>query len=143
MAHKKKSSGPAAVASAPDAAVRKLLKKQEALVAELTEQVRKQRAKLKKAATEREELEARIEKHKARAKAAKRKYQAIKDHPVDAPSPVEKGGKAGPDTPVPVATTAEGPDASWTVARLRAEARARRVTGYSRLTKAELLDALT
>lgn len=37
------------------------------------------------------------------------------------------------------APRAAGPDESWTVARLRAEAKARGLTGYSRKTKAELL----
>jgi hypothetical protein len=35
-----------------------------------------------------------------------------------------------------------GPDDSWTVTRLRAEARARGVSGYSRKTKVQLLDDL-
>ena len=38
--------------------------------------------------------------------------------------------------------SASGPDASWTVAELRAEAKRRGVTGYSRKTKSQLLAAL-
>lgn len=49
---------------------------------------------------------------------------------------------ATPATPAATATTA-GPDASWTVARLRAEARERGLTGLSGKPKAELLKALT
>jgi lysophospholipase len=40
------------------------------------------------------------------------------------------------------APTAPGPDDSWTVADLRAEAKRRGMTGYSRKTKAELLAEL-
>jgi len=36
----------------------------------------------------------------------------------------------------------EQPDATWTVVRLRAEARARGLTGATRKSKAQLLDAL-
>jgi hypothetical protein len=38
--------------------------------------------------------------------------------------------------------SASGPNASWTVAELRAEAKRRGVTGYSRKTKSQLLAAL-
>jgi lysophospholipase len=41
--------------------------------------------------------------------------------------------------PPPVRATASSPDSTWTVARLRAEARSRGVTGYSRKTKVQLL----
>jgi len=126
-----------------DPAVVKLLKKQEALVAELTAQLKKQGKKLKRSEADRADLERRVEKHKARAKAAKRKYQAIKDHEIVRPVP-----NLGPDSPLPDQTaagpdeTAMEPDESWTVTRLRAEARARGVVGYSRLTKAQILQAL-
>jgi lysophospholipase len=57
---------------------------------------------------------------------------------------------AVPDPPAPAAetatTTGSGaaatPDESWTVAALRAEARSRGITGYSRKSKAELLAVL-
>jgi lysophospholipase len=45
--------------------------------------------------------------------------------------------KAPAPEPGPSATT--GPDDSWTVADLRAEAKKRGMTGYSRKTKSELL----
>jgi hypothetical protein len=50
-----------------------------------------------------------------------------------------------PDTPAatsPALGPAVGPDDSWTVAQLRAEARTRGLAGLSRKTKAELLAAL-
>ena len=47
---------------------------------------------------------------------------------------------AATPTPAPTPTgRATGPDDSWTVTRLRAEARARGVVGYSRKTKAQLI----
>jgi hypothetical protein len=40
------------------------------------------------------------------------------------------------------ATASAGPNDTWTVAALRAEARKQKVTGYSRLSKTALLDKL-
>jgi len=124
-----------------DPALVKLIKKQEALVLDLTAQLKKQGKKLKRSEAAREDLERRVEKHKTRAKAAKRKYQAIKDHQEPRPVP-----KIGPDSPLPTTDTVPeentAPDDSWTVARLRTEARSRGLAGYSRLTKAQLLEAL-
>jgi lysophospholipase len=44
--------------------------------------------------------------------------------------------------PAAASSTASAPDDSWTVADLRAEAKKRGLTGYSRKTKAELLTEL-
>lgn len=46
-------------------------------------------------------------------------------------------------TRAPEAAAPSGPDDSWTVARLRVEARSRGLEGYSRKTKQQLLDALS
>jgi peptidoglycan hydrolase CwlO-like protein len=48
---------------------------------------------------------------------------------------------AVPDAGTPAAPSST-PDETWTVTRLRAEARARGVAGYSRRTKLQLLDDL-
>ena len=66
---------------------------------------------------------------KATASAAK-----WKDRAKAAPSAPAR--RPGPRT---TPETAAGPDESWTVTRLRAEARARGIAGYSRKTKAQLL----
>ena len=48
-----------------------------------------------------------------------------------------------PAEPLPLGTSTDfSPDDSWTVTQLRAEARARGLTGLSRKTKAELLATL-
>jgi hypothetical protein len=46
-------------------------------------------------------------------------------------------------TPGATTEATPGPDASWTVAQLRAEARRRGLTGLSNKPKSELLEALT
>jgi lysophospholipase len=48
-----------------------------------------------------------------------------------------------PDAPAAASAAPSGPDESWTVADLRAEARKRGLTGYSRKSKAELLAELS
>ena len=70
---------------------------------------------------------------KATASAAKWKdrAKAVPSAPARRPAP-----RTAPET-------AARPDESWTVTRLRAEARARGVAGYSRKTKAQLLADLT
>ena len=134
-----KKSAPKKSASAKSAAKKvstKAGKKQDALVADLKKQVKrlekerdalsdkldKQKSKVKKAATKAREAAA------ATAEAA---VAFVEGHtPIDVPEPIEK------------ALAAPGPDASWTVTKLRSEARGRGVAGYSRMTKAQLLSAL-
>lgn len=71
---------------------------------------------------------------------------AAEDSPVEQAPPAKDAAqatKAPPADPAPAAAPASGPDDSWTVAALRAEARSRGLTGYSNKSKAELLAALT
>lgn len=62
-----------------------------------------------------------------------------------------RGARSGGSSPTPVMTPPDavtpsdavaGPDESWTVADLRAEAKRRGLTGYSRKTRAQLLAEL-
>lgn len=62
--------------------------------------------------------------------------------PDEVAPPVEVVEVDTPGESAPAAAPAAGPDDSWTVTALRAEARKRGVAGYSRKTKAELLVAL-
>lgn len=114
----------------------------DALVDDLSKQVKKLSKQLKVVEQERDALAAKISKQKAKAKATvravekklrkelKKTQAAVRDHvPAPAPEPAAEAVSSGPDD-------------SWTVARLRAEARAQHVTGYSRMTKSQLLVAL-
>jgi len=66
--------------------------------------------------------------------------------PVTDPTPFAVPALALPATPSPSPTTGATPilvpNESWTVTALRARARALAIPGYSRMTKAELLDRL-
>ncbi|QWZ10087.1 hypothetical protein KRR39_10320 [Nocardioides panacis] len=59
------------------------------------------------------------------------------------PAPIEvASARPGQVASVDAAPGAKGPDGTWTVAELRAEARRRGIPGLSRKSKAELLAAL-
>jgi hypothetical protein len=75
---------------------------------------------------------------------AKERLPAATDVTAKAKAAVAKRGSRGKGSrPTPVmAPPGASPDDSWTVADLRAEAKRRRLTGYSRMTKAELLALL-
>lgn len=136
-------------------------KKQDALVTELKKQVKKLANQVKALEKERDALDKQLAKQRAKAKdaiaaaeknakkaiaKARATYSSqsskavtfIEDHsPIDVPDVIEKA--LGADAPAASA----GPDGSWTVTRLRAEARAQKVPGYSRMTKPQLLSALS
>jgi hypothetical protein len=97
------------------------------------------------------------EKDRAKKAAKKAKVQSKKDiakakkaagNQVDsAKAATKKIKKSGPKSVAEVvaavaATGSTKPDASWTIAALRARARETGVTGYSRLSKAALLERL-
>jgi lysophospholipase len=77
---------------------------------------------------------------KAEGSVTKWKDRAKKPVPAMAPAASAPAPTSATSAPAPV--KANDPDDSWTVADLRAEARRRGVTGYSRKTKAELIHAL-
>jgi peptidoglycan hydrolase CwlO-like protein len=116
------------------------------------------RGQLTKAQTKLAKAEDRVKRWKEEAAAARtaasrsdaraEKLQKKLDRATDAIQPtkaVEPTAAAAAGVPTDQPTTAEGltpPDESWTVAELRAEARARGLTGISNMPKAQLLDAL-
>lgn len=63
--------------------------------------------------------------------------------PDEVAPPVEVVEVETPVESAPSAASKAGPDDSWTVTALRAEARARGIAGYSRKSKAELIAALS
>ena len=80
---------------------------------------------------------ARLEKKLAEARRTASPTSGTRD---ELPSPTEV---VAPETPDSADQLTPTPDASWTVVRLRAEARARGMSGMSGKPKAELLAALT
>lgn len=110
------------------------------------ERLRSKAARLEETATE---LEAQVKKLKKRnkrlektARPAERQKSAVTKEPSIVPEaatpPLATVDPSLADTSQPAA----GPDASWTVVQLRAEARSRGLTGLSGKSKAQLLDAL-
>jgi hypothetical protein len=94
---------------------------------ELKAQAKKLRAQLAAAEKSAEKWKARAKDHRSVAVGAKAELAAVRRR-------LEKA-----ETPAKASST---PDDSWNVTRLRAEARSRGVAGYSRKTRAELLDEL-
>ena len=88
------------------------------------------------------ELQAQV-KHlkKSNKRLAKPSPPAEQRQPVTRHEPAAMSAESPGSNPVATPAVA-GPDGSWTVARLREEARACGLTGLSRMTKAELLAAL-
>jgi hypothetical protein len=93
---------------------------------ELKAQAKKLRAQLAAAEKSAEKWKAKAKDHRSVAVGAKAELAAVRRR-------LEKAET----TETPAASTA--PDDSWTVTRLRAEARSRGVAGYSRKTKEQLL----
>lgn len=109
--------------------------KKDALIDDLSIQVTKLAKQVKAAEKERDALRQKLDKQKSRAQEALRAVQ----------KKARKELKRARSTVEPtVASTVErdGPDETWTVTRLRAEARTRGVAGYSRMTKAQLITVL-
>jgi hypothetical protein len=96
---------------------------------ELKAQAKKLRAQLAAAEKSAEKWKAKAKDHRSVAVGAKAELAAVRRR-------MEKTETAAtPETPA--ASTA--PDDSWTVTRLRAEARSRGIAGYSRKSKEQLL----
>jgi chromosome segregation ATPase len=99
------------------------------------------KAKLKKARARRDRAERSAEKWKTKAKQRRTEVEALEAELSGVSLRLAQAEAATP----PKASKPErgtAPDESWTVTRLRAEARTRGVPGYSRQSKAQLLAAL-
>lgn len=113
-----------------------------AQLATLRRTVEKLEAKVEKLEAKRAKAQAKSERWKTEARQERTKVAKLeaklrrtrRDAPVDHVPPALQG-----DLPVEDPTV---PDASWTVAQLRAVAREKQVVGASRMTKSALLDAL-
>ena len=96
------------------------------------------KAKAKRFEADAKEADAKAE--RSAAKAAKR-HKLVKKLREDLRS--HSNAPEATAGPAPASTGSAQPDESWTVTRLRATAREASLPRYSRMTKAELVDALT
>ena len=113
--------------------------------------VKELKSTVKQLRTSLEQAEAKVAKWKAAAKQYEAAAVGATKQLAKTTKALEKARRAPvaatkPAAPTPVAPTptagSDLPDESWTVTRLRATARARGVAGYSRMSKADLIDAL-
>lgn len=113
--------------------------KTDALVDDLSKQVKKLSKQVKVAEKQRDALLKQLDEQVAKAKEAVRAVEK------EARKLMGKAQSAVAPATQKVADTVgakSSVDDSWTVTRLRAEARSQNVTGYSRMTKAQLISAL-
>ena len=118
-------------------------KKHHRKIKKLRTRLEKAEASKAKWKTKAKRLEAKLKKSAAEvAKRSKQVTELREDQKQRSIAPDAAGDPAPePDTATPL-TAPELPDESWTVTRLRATAREAGVPGYSRMSKAALLDAL-
>ena len=113
----------------------------ESTVKELRSTIKTLQAGVEKAEAKAARWKAKAKKHRTASAKATRKLeksqQALKQDRSEATTTAAEQVSA--PQPAPMSTT---PDSSWTVTRLRAAARSQGVVGYSRKSKAELIDAL-
>lgn len=136
--------------------------KKDVLIDDLSTQVKKLSKQVRRLEKERDDLIGAVDQQRKKAIKAVRKVQkrarkeivnareraetatesavsTILDHAPDAAT--DQAGDEGPlETETPLVA---GPDSSWTVVDLRAVAKKREVAGYSRMSKAQLLSALS
>jgi hypothetical protein len=116
---------------------------------ELRSDAKRQRSRARKAEARAEKAEARADRWKARATGYQEEAAQLRGQLKKVTKRLDKARRSGLDErPVDVPAkqgvepSADTPDASWTVVRLRAEARARGLTGVTTKPKAELLELL-
>jgi hypothetical protein len=116
-------------------------KKSGATKKDLKASVKKLRAKLDRADAKAERWKGVARRHEKAAAEAQATVKELRKR-LDEASSAGSGTEAEPETAAPASPSA-APDESWTVVRLRAEARSRGLTGFSGKSKAELLDVLS
>ncbi len=109
-----------------------------AVVKELRSSVKKLERDLEKAQAKAERWKATAKQHAADAAATSKKL--AKKEKAWAKARIEPVTQAPPTSAPAVAS--ETPDDTWNITRLRAAARAKRVTNYSRKSKAQLIEDL-
>ena len=116
--------------------------------------IKKLKAKLKSADAKANRWQKRAKRHEASLAASQKRISKLEKKLSEARRTASRPSANGDELPSPtevVAPETSGaagqptstPDMSWTVVRLRAEARARGLTGLSSKPKAEILAALT
>lgn len=145
MATKKKSTSKSKSASKSETASSKQVKQLKASIARLD--ARLERSEAKAAGWKDKARSARAEASSAQKKVAKLEKKAARQRqPAQTPGPTQETTSEPAPQSTSVSATgdraAATPDATWTVARLRGEARDRGLTGMSNKPKAELLAAL-
>lgn len=121
-------------------------KKSSAADKELRTQVRELRERLDRAAKRADRWKAKARKAEASStKAEKRVAKLTKRLDRSPSSRAQPTRSTGPTQAVqsrPLAAVPSGPDETWTLAALKDEARTQKLTGFSRMSKGELLAAL-
>lgn len=121
--------------------------KKDALIDDLSIQVKKLSKQLKVVEKERDALGQQLDKQKTRAREAlraveKKARKELKKVRSAVEPALENIAAVASDVAPGTSGSAGSPDNSWTVTRLRAEARSRGVAGCSRMTKDQLIAVL-
>lgn len=123
--------------------------RKDVLIDDLSTQVKKLSKQIRRLEKERDELVAAIDQQRKKAVKAVRKVEKrARKEIVNARERAETATESAVSTILDHAPAAEAligsgaPDSSWTVTDLRTEAKKRDITGYSRMTKAQLLATL-
>jgi hypothetical protein len=116
--------------------------------------IKKLKAKLKRADAKASQWRKKAKRHQAALAASQKRVTKLEKKLAEATRPASQPSATSDELPPPTevvmaeTSDADGqptstPDMSWTVVRLRAEARSRGLTGLSSKPKAEILAALT
>jgi hypothetical protein len=105
--------------------------------------IKQLKAALKRADAEASRWQKKAKRHQAAFAASQKRVTKLEKKLAEARRTPSQSTANGDELPSPTGQPTAAPDVSWTVVRLRAEARARGLTGLSSKPKAEILAALT